>query len=199
MPDSPGRLAGKIAVITGGASGIGLAAARRFVADGASVVIGDRNQRALDVAQSDLGDAVSTVCGDVTVEADVESLVAAAVERHGRLDIAYANAGIGSAGRIVDLPVDEWSNVVDICLKGAFLTIKHAARAMSEGGSIGSTPSPPAWFARVSPTPCGSCPRWSRTTRPTRRSAGTPSPTRSPTSWPSWPPTRLASCQGRST
>ena len=129
-------MAGKIAVITGGASGIGLATARRFVAEGASVVIGDRNQDGLDAAQSELGDAVSTVRGDVTVEADVEALVAAAVERHGQLDIAYANAGVGTAGRIVDLPVEEWSNVVDICLKGAFLTIKHAARAMTEGGSI---------------------------------------------------------------
>ena len=136
MPDGPGRLAGKVALVTGGASGIGLAVTRRFLAEGAAVVIGDRDQAALDTVASELGRSCTAVACDVTVEADVEQLVATAIERHGRLDIAFANAGIGSPGRIVDLALSEWSRVLDVCLTGPFLTIKHAAPAMTAGGSI---------------------------------------------------------------
>jgi NAD(P)-dependent dehydrogenase (short-subunit alcohol dehydrogenase family) len=131
-----GRLTGKVAVITGGASGIGLATARRFVAEGARVVIGDRDEGALASVTADLGNAASTVRADVTIEADVEQLVSAAVERHGRLDVAFANAGIGLPGRLVDLPVEQWQAVLDVCLTGAFLTVRHAARVMGPGGSI---------------------------------------------------------------
>ncbi len=131
-----GRLADKVAIITGGASGIGLAVARRFLAEGAAVVIGDRDGEALDRVAAELGPRAAGVRCDVTVEADVEALVATAVSRHGRLDIAFANAGIGSGTRIVDLPRHEWSNVLDVCLTGPFLTIKHAAPAMASGGSI---------------------------------------------------------------
>jgi NAD(P)-dependent dehydrogenase (short-subunit alcohol dehydrogenase family) len=130
------RLDGKVAVITGGASGIGLATARRFIAEGASVIIGDRDQAALDAAQADVGPDLGIERCDVNVEADVERLVGAAVERHGRLDIAFANAGIGSSTRLVDLAVEDFADVVDVCLIGSFLTIKHAARMMREGGSI---------------------------------------------------------------
>jgi 3-oxoacyl-[acyl-carrier protein] reductase len=135
-PASGGRLQDKVAIITGGASGIGLASARRFIAEGASVVIGDRDEAALDAARAELGDVLGTVTCDVTVEADVERLVAAAIERHGRLDIAFANAGIGSNARLTDASLEEFSRVIDICLLGSFLTIKHAARAMGSGGSI---------------------------------------------------------------
>jgi NAD(P)-dependent dehydrogenase (short-subunit alcohol dehydrogenase family) len=131
-----GRLEGKIAVITGGASGIGLAAARRFIDEGARVVIGDRDQAALDTVAAELGDAILTVRCDVTVEADVEGLIAAVIERHGRLDVTFANAGIGSGTRLVDLALADWSSVLDVCLNGPFLTIKHAGRAMTAGGSI---------------------------------------------------------------
>src|SRR4051794_22986240 len=131
-----GRLQGKVAIITGGASGIGLASARRFVAEGASVVIGDRDQAALDAAQAELGDALGIVRCDVTVEDDVERLVGAAVERHGRLDVAFANAGIGSNAKLTEASLEEFSQVVDVCLLGSFLTIKHAARVMGTGGSI---------------------------------------------------------------
>ena len=131
-----GRLQGKVAVITGGASGIGLASARRFIREGASVVIGDRNQRALDALDAEGSASLITVRCDVTDEADVERLVGVAVERFGHLDVAFANAGIGSSARIVDAQLDEWSRVVDICLVGSLVTIKHAARRMTDGGSI---------------------------------------------------------------
>jgi NAD(P)-dependent dehydrogenase (short-subunit alcohol dehydrogenase family) len=130
------RLAGKVALVTGGASGIGRAAARRFVAEGAQVVAGDLNEDLLGALADELGDAVAVRRADVTVEADVEALAALAVERFGRLDIAFANAGIGSVQRLVDADLELWSRVLDVNLTGPFLTIKHAARRMGEGGSI---------------------------------------------------------------
>jgi 3-oxoacyl-[acyl-carrier protein] reductase len=130
------RLAGKVALITGGASGIGLAVARRFIVDGARVVVGDRDQAALDAVGAELGELATMVRCDVTVEDDVQRLVATAVETHGRLDIAFANAGIGSTARIVDLSRRDWTSVLDVCLTGPFLTIKHAAPRMGAGGSI---------------------------------------------------------------
>jgi NAD(P)-dependent dehydrogenase (short-subunit alcohol dehydrogenase family) len=123
-------------VITGGASGIGLATARRFVAEGGSVVVGDRDERALEALSAEGVDSLSTAPCDVTSEADVERLIAVTVERFGRLDIAFANAGIGSSTPIVDSDHADWSKVVDVCLGGPFLTIKHAAPAMTDGGSI---------------------------------------------------------------
>ncbi len=130
------RLAGKVAVLTGGASGIGRATARRFVAEGARVVLGDLDESGLAALAEELGDAALTVAGDASSEADVERLVATAVDGFGRLDIAFANAGIGSAQRLVDADVEQWSRVLDVNLTGPFLRIKHAARRMDDGGSI---------------------------------------------------------------
>jgi NAD(P)-dependent dehydrogenase (short-subunit alcohol dehydrogenase family) len=106
------------------------------VAEGAQVVVGDLDASALEPVAKELGDAVATVPGDVSAEADVERLVGVALERFGHLDIAFANAGIGSVGRLVDLDVAEWSRVLDVNLTGPYLLIKHAAQHMGEGGSI---------------------------------------------------------------
>ena len=135
-PSTPGRLAGKVALVTGGASGIGLATTRRIVADGGRVVVGDIDDAALSTLPSEFGEAVSIVTCDVTVEADVEGLAEAAVDRFGGLDIAFANAGIGSVSRLVDADAAEWARVLDVNLTGPFLTIKHAARRMTRGGAI---------------------------------------------------------------
>ena len=138
---SPGRLAGRVALVTGGASGIGLATTRRFVADGARVVVGDIDEKRLDAVADDLGDAVATQRCDVTDEDDVARLADAAVERFGGLDIAFANAGTATIAPVVDLPLSEWSRVLDVNLTGPMLTIKHAARRMGDGGSIIATAS----------------------------------------------------------
>ena len=130
------RLGGKVALVTGGASGIGRAAARRFVAEGARVVVGDRDEAGLGALGDELGDAAVTLACDVTVEADVARLADAAVERFGALDVAFANAGVGSVQRLVDAELDDWARVLDVNLTGPFLTIKHAARRMGAGGSI---------------------------------------------------------------
>ena len=130
------RLEGKVAVVTGGGSGIGLAAVRRLVADGARVAVGDLDRARLAAVADDLGDTVVTVAGDVTLEADVAALVAAAVDSFGRLDVAFANAGIGGFARVVDSDADDWMKVVSVNLLGPMLLIKHAGRAMADGGSI---------------------------------------------------------------
>jgi NAD(P)-dependent dehydrogenase (short-subunit alcohol dehydrogenase family) len=130
------RLAGKVAVVTGGGSGIGRATVNRFVAEGGRVAVGDLDGGALASLAEELGDAVTTVVGDASAEADVERLVDTAVERFGRLDTVFANAGIGSAQRLVDADLETWSRVLDVNLTGPFLMIKHAATRMTDGGSI---------------------------------------------------------------
>ncbi len=114
------RFDGKVAVVTGGASGIGAAIVARLRDEGASVVVGDLH--------------TDDVRCDVTVEADVEALVATAVERFGGLHLAANCAGVGTFAPIADHPVEEWDRVVDICLKGVFLAVKHEARAMRDAG-----------------------------------------------------------------
>ncbi|CAN5443715.1 SDR family NAD(P)-dependent oxidoreductase [soil metagenome] len=131
-----GRLNGKIAIVTGGASGIGRSTVRRFVDEGAHVVVSDLDEGALAGLAQEFGDAVVAVAGDASSEGDVEHRVATAIDRFGALDIAFANAGIGSAQRLVDADLDQWSRVLDVNLTGPFLLIKHAGRAMDAGGSI---------------------------------------------------------------
>ncbi len=136
-----GRLAGKNAVITGGASGIGLATVRRFVAEGARVMIGDINAEAAATVAGEIGPSVRGRRCDVSDEADVEALFQHAEDELGPLDIAFANAGIGSFAPIVDTDVGEWKRVVDVNLIGPLVTMKHAARRMRPGGSIVATSS----------------------------------------------------------
>ena len=131
------RLDGKVAVITGGASGIGRAIARRIVADGASVVLGDLNEALLAEAADELGAACSTVRADVTLESDIERLVARAVDAFGQLDIGVNCAGLGTLGPITSLAVEQWDLVLDVCLKGVFLSVKHEAAAMQAAGRPG--------------------------------------------------------------
>jgi 3-oxoacyl-[acyl-carrier protein] reductase len=139
MPE--GRLVGKSAVVTGGASGIGLAAVRRFLAEGARVMIGDIDGDAAHSVAAELGPNAEGLHCDVRLEADVEALLQATEESFGAVDIAFANAGIGSFGAIVDTNLDEWKRVLDVNLVGPLLTIKHAGRRMSGGGSIVATSS----------------------------------------------------------
>jgi NAD(P)-dependent dehydrogenase (short-subunit alcohol dehydrogenase family) len=126
--------------VTGGASGIGLASVRRFVSEGARVVIGDIDGNAAAEVASGLEGVVGLAC-DVTQEADIDALFEATEDRFGAPHIAFANAGIGSFVPIVDTDLAEWKRVVDVNLIGPLLTIKHAARRMPRGGSIVATSS----------------------------------------------------------
>lgn len=132
------RIAGKVAVVTGAANGIGRAVARRFVAEGARVIGGDVDEAGLAALAAELGDAFVGARCDVTVEADVASLVELATSRFGGLDVAVANAGGGTSGELADHDFAEWRRVVDLCLHGVFLTVKHAGAAMRTAGRGGS-------------------------------------------------------------
>ncbi len=129
-----GRLEGRVAVVTGGASGIGRAIAEAYLGEGASVVLGDRNAELLSATAQALGERCATSVGDVTVEADVEQLVATAVNTFGRLDVGVNGAGFATLAPVVDHDVAAWREVVDVCLTGVFLSVKHEARAMQAGG-----------------------------------------------------------------
>jgi NAD(P)-dependent dehydrogenase (short-subunit alcohol dehydrogenase family) len=132
------RLSGKVAIITGAGSGIGRATARRFAAEGAKLVIGDKSEGVHETA-SLIGGNVHAVQIDAGSEPDVQALVADAVARFGGLDIAYANAGVsGGLTGIFDLTVEEWQALLQVNLIGPWLMIKHAGRVMMDrgGGSI---------------------------------------------------------------
>lgn len=138
------RLAGKVAVVTGGASGIGEATVRRFCAEGARVVIADLNHERGATLAAELGaDALFVRC-DVTVESDIGAAVDAAVLEYDRLDIMFNNAGaVGAVGPIASLEVDRFDQTVAILFRGVALGMKHAARVMvpNRSGTIVSTAS----------------------------------------------------------
>ncbi|MCY4036571.1 MAG: SDR family oxidoreductase [bacterium] len=126
-----GRLQGRVAAITGASSGIGRAAAERFVEEGARVAIGDiQDDAGRELAQA-LGRAAVYPRCDVTSEGGVAALVDAAVAEFGQLDVMYNNAGIvGAVGPVDTMPADEWHASIDVLLHGVFYGVKHAARAM---------------------------------------------------------------------
>lgn len=130
-----GRVAGKTAVIIGGASGIGWAAAQHLHADGAAVVIADVNEQQAATRLHTLAGSRSHRV-DVTDETSVSALFSTVRDEFGGHDIVVNCAGINKPGRIVDLDAADWRATVDLCLTGAFYVIKHAARAMNHGGSI---------------------------------------------------------------
>lgn len=126
------RFTGQVAVVTGGASGIGRAIAHRLVREGAQVVAADSNPKALRALGAELGEALHGIATDVRVEAEVEAMVGAAVERFGGLDVAFNCAGLGVFGELTELPEADWDTVIDVCLKGVYLSVKHEARRMRE-------------------------------------------------------------------
>lgn len=129
------RLEGKVAAITGAASGFGAAAAKLFTQHGARVVLGDIQQARGQAVAAGLGDSARFETCDVTVEDDIANLVDTAVREFGQLDIMFNNAGIiGTVGPIATTPADEWKFTVDILLNGVFYGCKHAARVMTPQG-----------------------------------------------------------------
>jgi NAD(P)-dependent dehydrogenase (short-subunit alcohol dehydrogenase family) len=140
------RLEDKIAIVTGGASGIGFATAQIFAAEGAKVVIADINEprgRAAKEHLAALGHEAIFIRTDISDETQVKNLVAQTIGTYGRLDIVFNNAGIGSPGPAHETTLDEWRKVLNINLDGIFLVAKHAILQMKEdgGGSIVNTSS----------------------------------------------------------
>ena len=147
-----GRLEGKVAVITGGASGIGAATARRFIAEGARVVIADlQGEVASDLARTLGPDAMPFPC-NVLHEDDVAAAVHAAVECWGRLDVLFNNAGFGGiSGPLDETSIDEYDTTMNVLLRSVFLGIKHASPVMKRqaSGSIINTASVCAFEAGI--------------------------------------------------
>jgi NAD(P)-dependent dehydrogenase (short-subunit alcohol dehydrogenase family) len=149
-----GRLAGKVAVITGAGSGLGAATARRFVSEGARVVVADVQDERGALLAAELGPAAQFVHTNVANEADVAGAVAVAVKHFGTLDIMFNNAGIiGAVGPIAWLSLDEYEYTVAVNLRGTILGMKHAAREMEPRGTgvILSTTSPAAVAGGLGP------------------------------------------------
>ncbi|MGO4109363.1 SDR family NAD(P)-dependent oxidoreductase [Paenibacillus sp. YAF4_2] len=131
------KLNGKVALITGGNSGIGLATARRFVEEGAKVVITGRNQDSLTAAVNELGqEKAFAVQADVTDPADAEQAVAAAIKQFGQLDIVFANAGIAGSTPLGDTKLEDFEQILKINVTGVFFTVQAAAPYLQAGASV---------------------------------------------------------------
>ena len=131
-----GKLDGKVAVITGGASGIGAAAVRLFVEEGCRVVIVDVQDDKGARLADELGKSSAYLHADVSRESDVSDAIAHVLSRFGRLDCLYNNAGLGGvSGPIAEIPVDGYDQTMGVLLRGVFLGMKHAAPIMKQQGS----------------------------------------------------------------
>jgi NAD(P)-dependent dehydrogenase (short-subunit alcohol dehydrogenase family) len=154
---TPNEFEGTVALVTGGAKGIGEASVRELSRMGAQVVILDTDERAGMALEADLaaGNGCLFVSGDTADEADVETAFGAARNRFGAVSILHVNAGIGVAKQLVDMSLDEWQRVIDVNLTGAFLTTRAAFREMMSagGGAIVLTSSPHALVTTSSASP----------------------------------------------
>jgi NAD(P)-dependent dehydrogenase (short-subunit alcohol dehydrogenase family) len=170
-----GKLEGKVAVITGGNSGMGLATAKLFVKEGAHVYITGRRKAELDAAVKEIGSNVTAVQGDVAKLADIDRLYALVKEKHGKVDVVFANAGVGELVPITDVTEAHFDKLFGINVKGLLFTVQKALPLMPDGGSVilngsiagytgspafsvysarsGSTPSAPARSTRRSSKP----------------------------------------------
>lgn len=147
-----GRVAGRTAVVIGGASGIGWASARLLADEGATLVIADIDADRAAERADELGGQASSHRVDVTDEESVKSLFGGAASTTGAVDITLNCAGVNMPGLITELEADSWQRTIDLCLTGAFFVIKHSARVMAPGAAITSIASlnarqPAAGFA----------------------------------------------------
>ena len=131
-----GKLDGKVAVITGGSSGIGLATARRFVEEGAQVVITGRREKELAEAAANIGRNVTTVTSDVASLEDLDRLFAVVKEKHGHIDVLFANAGAGTIAPLEVATEAHFDQTFDVNVKGMFFTVQKALPLFNDGGSI---------------------------------------------------------------
>lgn len=132
------RLAGKRAIVTGAANGIGRAIALRLASEGARVVIADVNEEDARGVADEIDGETLVHKADVTRDGDVEALVGRAVSEWGGLDVMVNNAGVGVAGTAITTTEEEYERVMDVCVRGTFLGMKHAVPAIKDagGGSV---------------------------------------------------------------
>lgn len=130
------KLEGKVAVITGGNSGMGLGTAKLFVENGAKVVITGRRQKDLDEAVKSVGKNIEGVCGDISKLSDLDKLHDHMAKNYGRVDIVFANAGIGGLTPFGQVTEEQFDSIFDVNAKGTFFTVQKLLPLISDGGSI---------------------------------------------------------------
>src|SRR6266853_6722375 len=131
-----GKLDGRIALVTGGSSGIGLATAKRFVAEGVYVFVTGRRQAELDAAVKEIGDNITGVQGDVVKLADLDRLFATVKAKTGRIDILFANAGISSMTPLGEITEEDYDSIFDCDVKAVLFTVQKALPLMPDGASV---------------------------------------------------------------
>ena len=130
------KLKGKLAVVTGGSSGIGLATARRFITEGADVVITGRTQEALDRALTDLCEGGYGICGDVSKLDQLNSLYDQIGEQFGRIDVLFANAGVAPLAPFEAVTEEQFDRLFNVNVRGLFFTVQKALPLLSNGASV---------------------------------------------------------------
>ena len=132
-----------IVVITGGTSGIGLAAAKQFIKEGAKVVVTGRGPQSVGDAQKKIGADGVVIVADVTKSAELDSLFQQVREKYGRIDVLYVNAGIAKLGSVAETTEDVFDDILSVNFRGAYFTVQKALPLLPDGGSIVFTTS---WF-----------------------------------------------------
>ncbi|WP_428391656.1 SDR family oxidoreductase [Lichenicoccus sp.] len=131
-----GKLDGKVAVVTGGSAGMGLATAKLFVHEGAKVVITGRDQALLDAAVCDIGDGVEAFRSDISILADLEALRVYVETKHSCVDVVFANAGGGRPGLFEHVSEDDFDFTINTNFRGTFFTVQTLVSLMPAGGSV---------------------------------------------------------------
>ena len=131
-----GKLSGKIAIVTGGNSGIGLATAKLFAAEGARVVMTGRREAELEAAVSEIGHGALGIRGDVSKLADLDKLYVEVKQKFGRIDVLFANAGIAEVAPLEAVTEAHFDKLFDINVKGLLFTVQKALPLIVDGGSI---------------------------------------------------------------
>jgi NAD(P)-dependent dehydrogenase (short-subunit alcohol dehydrogenase family) len=140
------RFTNKIVVITGSTSGIGLAAAKQFIKEGAKVVLNGRSPQSVGDAQKEIGDDGVAIAADVTKSAELDSLFQQVRQKYGRIDVLYVNAGIAKLGSVAETTGDVFDDILNANFRGAYFTVQKALPLLPDGGSIVFTTS---WFDQV--------------------------------------------------
>ncbi len=135
------KLNGKVALITGGTTGIGFASAKRFIAEGAKVIITGTNPKTLEAARAELGDGAEVIASDASVEEDVKKLFSDVAAKHGKLDVLFLNAGIAKFAPWSDHSVEDFDRQFAINVRGPWLAIKYGAPVLKDGASVIATTS----------------------------------------------------------
>jgi NAD(P)-dependent dehydrogenase (short-subunit alcohol dehydrogenase family) len=136
-----GQLNGKVAVITGGTTGIGFATAKRFIDEGAKVVLTGTNPKTLEAARLELGNSADVIASDASNEKDIQALFKQVMEKHGKIDVLFLNAGIARFSPWEDHSIEDFDRQFAINVKGPWLAIKHVIPLLKEGSSIIATTS----------------------------------------------------------